>query len=369
MTTIIVGAGASGLACAVRLKQNNPKDEVIVLERLNQPGRKILATGNGRCNLSNTNAPHCGEVLSFFRNLGLVTRTDNEGRIYPYSNQASTVLEILYESCLKLGVEIITDCTVKSIDRDLNVITDNGIFMADNVVIAAGGKAQKALGSDGSGYTLLRGLGHTITSLSPALVQLTSSSKYPRMLKGHRIKCNMKILLGGETAGEEFGEVLFTDYGLSGIVSMNLSEIVSENFSLNSPEKCHAVLDLIPNMNKGELMLYLEKFGSLKGIFGKELAAVIERQSDGDMHKAAEISKNWKLILTGTKGFDFAQITKGGASLDEFDLFESKKVKKLYACGEVLDRQFKCGGYNLNFAWYSAIKTADRITGKCNDKN
>ncbi len=362
MTTIIIGAGASGIACAIRLKQNNPDCEVKLLERMPAAGKKILATGNGRCNLSNTNTEHCDEVIDFFNSIGLVTRTDEEGRIYPYSNQASTVVELLLDECDRLGIEIITDCTVSKISKSLIVTASKGIFKADNVVVATGGKAQKNLGSDGSGYKLLKSLGHSITPLSPALVQLTSSSKYPRKLKGHRIKCNMSILLDGKKVKSEYGEVLFTDYGLSGIVTMNLSGIVSKNFSAPQPKKCHAVLDLIPDMSENEILDYLNKFGKLSGILGSKLSSIIEKQADGEPAKMASLTKSWKLIITGTKGFDFAQITSGGASLDEFDEYQSKLVKGLYACGEVLDRQFMCGGYNLNFAWYSGITAADKIT-------
>ena len=362
MTTIIIGAGASGLACAVRLKQNAPRCSVTILERMPQPGKKILATGNGRCNLSNINADHCSEVTGFFNALGLVTRADSEGRIYPYSNQASTVVDILTEKCRELGVKIITDCTVTDIDRSLSVITDKGTFTADHIVIAAGGKAQKSLGSDGSGYSLLKSLGHSITPLFPALVQLTSSSRYPRILKGHRVKCNMTIQLDGTSVKQEYGEVLFTDYGLSGIVTMNLSDIVSKNFAEKEPKKCHAVLDLIPEMQINELEKYLRKFGNLRGILGTALSDIMEKQSEGDSKKTARIAKNWKLIITGTKGFDFAQITHGGADRKEFYKYQSKLVKGVYACGEILDRQFACGGYNLNFAWYRGIKTAAEIT-------
>lgn len=362
MTTIVIGAGASGLACAIRLKQNHPNCSVTILERMSQAGKKLLATGNGRCNLSNLNADNYKEVIDFFTSLGLVTRADDEGRIYPYSNQASTVVDILVNKCNALGVEIITQCTVTDIDRSLCVTTDKGIFTADHVVVAAGGKAQKNLGSNGSGYALLKALGHNITPLYPALVQLTSPSRYPKILKGHRVKCNMAIQLDGITVKKEYGEVLFTDYGLSGIVTMNLSYAVSQNFTSDNPKKCHAVLDLIPDMSETELIEYLRKFNTLKGILGTELSGIIEKQAEGDFVKSAKFAKNWKLIITGTKGFDFAQITCGGARLDEFDEFQSKKIKGLYACGEVLDRQFMCGGYNLNFAWYSAIKTADKIT-------
>lgn len=364
MTTIIIGGGASGLACAVRLKQNIPDSDVIVLERMNTVGKKILATGNGRCNFSNIYAEHCDEVLDFFHGLGLIERADGEGRLYPYSNQSSTLLEALTENCKKLGVEIITDCTVIGIDRDLCVTTDCGIYMADNIVVATGGMAQKNLGSDGSGFSLFKSIGHKITPLSPALVQLTSSSKYPRALKGQRAKCNMTILLDGEAKCSQFGEVLFTDYGLSGIVTMNLSEAVSENFSSDIPKKCIASLDLIPDMTEQEISDYLSRFGNLSGILGRKISDIIEKQSAGDSERTAHIAKNWQLIITGTKGYDFAQITKGGADLKEFDGFQSKKVSGVYACGEVLDRHFPCGGFNLNFAFYSGIKAADQITEK-----
>lgn len=364
MTTIIIGGGASGLACAVRLKQNIPQSEVIVLEKMNSIGKKLLATGNGRCNFSNINAEHSGEVLDFFHGLGLIERADEEGRLYPYSNQASTVLDALAEGCKMPGIEIVTDCRVESIDNDLCVTTDCGIYMADNIVVATGGKAQKNLGSDGSGFSLLKSIGHNITPLSPALVQLTSSSKYPRALKGQRAKCNMSIILDGETVNSQFGEVLFTDYGLSGIVAMNLSETVSENFSFENPKKCIASLDLIPDMTEQEISNYLKRFGNLNGILGRRISDIIEKQSAGDLERTAHIAKNWQLIITGTKGYDFAQITKGGADLNEFDGFHSKKVNGVYACGEVLDRQFPCGGFNLNFAFYSGIKTADAIAEK-----
>ena len=340
MTEIIIGAGASGLACAIRLKQNMPNDEVILLERLDTLGKKILATGNGRCNLSNEHAKHYKEVINFFNNIGLKTK-------------------------------IITDCTVKSVDRDLIVSTDCGMFYADSVIIAAGGMAQSSLGSNGSGYEILKNLGHRITPLSPALVQLVSSSKYPRQLKGQRVKGNMKILLDGECVKQEYGEILFTDYGLSGIVSMNLSEAVSKNFECKTPKKCHAVIDLANDFSEDELLEHINKFGSLEGILGEKVSSLLEKQANGDKKKICKYAKNWQLIITGTKGYNFAQITSGGADLTEFNNFESKLIENLYACGEILDRQFECGGYNLNFAFYSGISVADEIKKKRanNDKN
>lgn len=362
MKTVIIGAGASGLACAVELKRLMPSSKVTVIERLETPGKKILATGNGRCNLSNTKAPHCDEVLRFFNSLGLRTRTDSEGRIYPYSLKAKTVLNVLLEKCEELNVSIVTGCTVNKIKKGFEVETSKGIFHADNVVVASGGKAQSVLGSNGSGYELLRYFGHSCTELYPALVQLLSSSKYPKRLSGQRVRCRAAITLDGEEAASTFGEILFTDYGLSGIAAMELSASVSRNFALQNPKKCCAVLDLVPDMSQQELLSHIEEFGTLGGILGFDVAEIIDKQAGSDPERAAKICKNWTLIITGTKGFNFAQITGGGIPCDEFQNYQSKFVHGLYAVGEVLDVQLPCGGYNLNFAFYSGIEAAKAIT-------
>lgn len=369
MTTIIIGAGASGLAAAIALKQGAPDEKIIILERLSSPGKKILATGNGRCNLTNKHADGFEHTKRFFESIGLILREEEQGRIYPYSLKAQTVLDTLLEACNKLDIDIITDCEVTEIDNDLTVNSSKGIFTADSVIVAAGGKAQKNLGSNGSGYALLQKLGHSVTDLSPALVQLTSSSKYPRAVKGTRTRCNIKIELGGDIKAEEYGEILFTDYGLSGIAAMDLSHIVSENFAKDKPEKCVAVLDLAPEISKSEIKTHIEKFGHLRGVFGSALSDIILKQAQGNAEAAAKIAKSWRLIITGTKGFDFAQITNGGIPLGEVDGFESKYVKNLYICGELLDKQFSCGGFNLDFAWTSGIAAAEKIAEKRNDKN
>lgn len=369
MTTIIIGAGASGLAAAISLKQSLPDEKVIILERLQSAGKKILATGNGRCNLTNKYADGYEEVKTFFNKIGLILCEEDQGRIYPYSLKAETVLDILINACNNLNIEIITECAVTEIEKDLTIHSSKGLFKADSVIVAAGGKAQKNLGSDGSGYTLLKRLGHSTTALSPALVQLTSSSKYPRAIKGTRTRCSLKIELNGMIKGEEQGEILFTDYGLSGIAAMNLSHIVSENFAKENAEKCVAVLDLVPEMCENEIYSYIKKFGSLCGILGRKLSDIISKQANDDAAKMASFAKSWRLIITGTKGFDFAQITSGGIPLDEINEFESKFVDNLYICGELLDKQFPCGGFNLDFAWQSGIKTANRIVKKRNDTN
>ena len=369
MTTIIIGAGASGLAAAITLKQSLPNEKVIILERLSSAGKKILATGNGRCNLTNKYADGYEEVKSFFNKIGLMLCEEEQGRIYPYSLKAETVLDVLLEACCNLGIDIITDCEVEEIENDLTIHSTKGIFKADGIIVCTGGKAQKNLGSDGSGYTLLKKLGHSTTALSPALVQLTSSSKYPRAIKGTRTRCNLRIELSGTIKGEEYGEILFTDYGLSGIAAMNLSHIVSENFAKENPEKCIAVLDLVPEISEEAVYNHIKKFGSLYGILGRKLTDIISKQADNNAEKMASFTKNWRLIITGTKGFDFAQITSGGIPLEEVSNYQSKYIDNLYICGEILDKQFPCGGFNLDFAWQSGIKTANRIVKKRNDTN
>ena len=181
--------------------------------------------------MTNTQAPHSRAVLDFFASLGLMTRQEDLGRVYPYSLRAATVQNLLLDACRTLGVRLVTGCRVEKIIPGFTVQTDKGVFVGDKVVVACGGQAQPALGSDGSGYALLQDLGHSCTPLYPALVQLTSSSKYPRKLKGQRTRAAVAVTLDGETVAESQGEVLFTDYGLSGIAVMDVSWAVGQNFA------------------------------------------------------------------------------------------------------------------------------------------
>lgn len=371
MNTIIIGGGASGIASAIKIKQNNPNIDVTILEHLEEPLKKIFATGNGRCNIANKNAKHYGEVADFLTSLGLVMREDEEGRMYPYSSQATTVVDILLTTCKNLGIKIINSCEIKRVeylDSLFHIYTNMGIMECDKLVLATGGKSQSPLGSDGSGYTLAKQLGHKITDLSPALVQLKSSSKHCRALKGVRTKCNVKIEVNGEIAGEEFGELLFTDYGISGIVAMNLSRLVNDNRILHSQDKVVAVIDFVPEMREEQLKAHFDKFGSFVGILPQKLCTILAKQAENDGDKMAKYIKSWRIIITGTKGYDFAQITKGG--VDNSQLNESNQStinNNLYIIGELTDNQFECGGYNLTYAFYSGINAANSITNY--DKN
>ena len=371
MRTVIIGGGASGIACAIRIKQNNPASEVTVLEHLDEACKKIHATGNGRCNITNRNAEGFDTTKEFFESLGLILRESNEGRMYPYSNQAASVVSVMLGACEKLGVKIVTSCSVSRVQKQENqfcIFTDKGDFTADNLVLATGGKAQPALGSDGSGYSLAKSLGHSVSELCPALVQLKSSSKNCRVLKGVRAKCVVKLETNGKIVAENFGELLFTEYGVSGIVIMDLSSEISDARLKSGADRCVAVIDYVPGISEAELLEHYEKFGNFEGLLPHKLCCVLHRQSDGDGAKMAKYIKNWRLIITGTKGYDYAQITKGGVPKSELkDGNESKVCDGLYIIGELTDNQFRCGGFNLDYAFNSGISAADKITNY--DKN
>lgn len=373
MDVTIIGGGASGIACAIKIKQNNPLANVTVLEHLDEICKKIYATGNGRCNITNTKAKDYQLAADFFKSIGLITRVDSAGRVYPYSNQASTVVDILRNTCDKLGIKVILQVDVSKLDKIDNtyyIYTDKGVFSSNVLVLATGGMSQSALGSDGSGYSLAQQLGHSVTELSPALVMLKSSSKHCRALKGIRSKCNIKIEENGIEIAEEYGELLFAEYGISGIVVMDLSKYVSDSKIKSNQSKYIASIDFVPEYSTQELINHIEGFGTLEGILPKKLCSILSRQADGNIELIAKYAKNWRIIITGTKGFDFAQITAGGVPIDELDEFNQSTINEnLYITGELTDNQFRCGGFNLNYAFTSGIKAADSITGKKYDQN
>ncbi len=373
MKTVIVGGGASGIACAVRLKQNIPECDVTVIEHLDSPCKKLYATGNGRCNITNKNADNYEITKEFFNSLGLVLRESGEGRMYPYSNQAVTIVTLLKSSCEKLGVNVVTECNaykIEKADGQFNIFTSKGIMYSDVLVLATGGMAQKTLGSDGSGYELVKSMGHSVTELSPSLVQLTSSSKHCRALKGTRAKCRVIIETNGNNVATDSGELLFTDYGISGIVTMDLSKHVDDKKIRSRENRTVAVIDFVPDISLEALSAHMEAYGSLEGILPHKLCSILNKQADGDESKIPYYAKNWRIIITGTKGYDFAQITSGGVPNSELkDSNESALCEDLYVIGELTDNQYRCGGYNLDYAFSSGVKAADGITQKEKSKN
>lgn len=393
----VIGGGASGLISAIEYKNNHKNSTVVILERLPKVGKKILATGNGRCNLSNIHAsakdynyPEFAQTvfekfdvqsnIDFFKSIGLITIVDSDGRVYPKSNAATSVLDILLIECKKLGVTILCDCTVYKLTKHENFEINEKI-KAKNVIVACGGMSSSKLGSDGSGYEITRKLGHAVTPLFPALVQIKTENKYVKQLKGIRAKASLSLKENDNIISESEGEILFTDYGISGIAAMDISRFIK-------PSKNQQIyIDLANDMTQAEIEEYLYQIichnpnsvasELLIGLLHKKIAQTVMKYCSVSLdEKTSNLSKkslsaiayslkNFKLKVLGTQGFDFAQITSGGLSLSEFNdkTLESKLVKGLYCCGEILDIDSKCGGYNLNWAWSSG-RLAGTVSGE-----
>lgn len=380
---LILGGGASGLAAAIEAARSGA--DVTVLEKLDRVGKKILATGNGRCNLLNLNASPAdyndpsfvGRVfaqydvqsdLAFFRSMGLLTTADSEGRVYPRSNAASSVLDVLRMECARLGVRIVCGEAVSSIRRE------NGAFVVGDdcaraVIVACGGKAAPAQGTDGSGYRLLEAFGHTCTPLRPALVQLRTDPDFVKGLKGLRASVTLTLQEpSGETHASS-GEALFTDYGLSGIAAMELSRFAADGGTL--------YIDFLPDLVDGQTLSLLHEAKArgagrpleqlltgamhsrigqsvLRDTLRRKLTSPCDTLTDGELRSLEKALKAFPLTVRGTKGFADAQVTAGGLDVSEFsDTLESKRAPGLFACGEILNIDGKCGGYNLTFAWSS----------------
>ncbi len=381
----IIGAGMSGLVSAIEVKRNYPEKQVVIFERLEKVGKKILATGNGRCNLDNLTAneedynnpafvsfaldqflPQSN--LDFWKSLGLLTVSDSEGRVYPRSNSASSVLDALRFETEKLGIKIVFE-EVKILKKEKNFFINN--HEAKTVIVACGGCSSPSQGSDGSGFEFLKKLGHKITSLSPSLVQITTDTKFVKALKGVRVKGSLTLENNGRKAGFSEGEILFADYGLSGIATMDLSRFLAR---MGNPQNAKIFLDMITDMTVEEIAEYLlkrqkqnpslESENLLTGILPKALVKAILKKcnvfpgeeiknlTQKDFENIAKFSKSFEFKVTGTKGFNFSQVTSGGVDLREVDekTLMSKKIKGLYFCGEVLDVDSRCGGFNLHWA-------------------
>ncbi len=384
----VIGAGASGLVAAISAKKAYNKLSVVLIEALPKIGKKILATGNGRCNLTNLTAnaksyntkavsavmEACPpkKIMEFFSSIGLECVSDSESRVYPMSNTATSVLECLRFEAERLGIKVMTDTKVTSVKRNSSSFIINDSIECRKVIVSTGGKASPSQGSDGSGYPIIKSLGHTVTQLYPGLVQLTVKENL-KFLKGIRVKAAVSLKdKNGRILDKSEGEVLFADYGLSGIAIMDVSRNVKGNNCICSldilPEmKNEAVYEFITKAKKRNPSLLLED--ALCGILPKKVGYLIIKNSgfrqditlrdlrDDAINKFVYNMKNCIFTVTGTRGFDSAQITVGGVSTDEFDMktLESKKVSGLYCTGELLDVDAPCGGFNLQWAWASGI--------------
>ena len=361
----IVGGGAAGMTAAIHAKEANPALHICIIEKKNQLGKKILASGNGKCNLSNLACEKVCETLDFFRGLGVITRADGEGRLYPYTEESRAVQEALRHRMLQLGVEIRTSAEVLEIEKKEHFIVHlkNGAIQARKVLIACGGKAGPAFGTTGDGYRWAKAFGHTVEKPIPVLTAVDTKENMER-LAGIRAKAAVSLVYQNEEIFREKGEIQFTKTGISGICVFNLSRylLIPEGRTFaDGFDDYRIFIDFFPDMEPAFLQELLQQRQAL-GFEGESMleylvrgpiAAWIYESSKGDVSAAAGLLKAFPLQPKGAKGWDFAQATKGGVSLEEVnpDTMESKLIKDLYFAGEVLDFDGPCGGYNLQNAW------------------
>ena len=387
----IIGGGASGLCAAIEAKYFDNSIDVTVFERMLKAGKKILATGNGRCNFTNENLSpkhFYGDTLflrriltsafadteNFFRTLGVLSYHE-DGRIYPRSQQAVTIQQTLIDALETAKVKTRLEAAVTSLKKSGNGFVVNGEYF-DAVIVAGGGKASSVHGSDGSAYSLLEKMGHTKTDLYPALCGLTYKDKKLNMLKGVRAECKATLSSDGSLLGEESGEIQFTEKAISGIPVMNLSHLVKRSKQLT------LTLDLCEDFSYNELYEHIENAKGntpekelenvLSGIVNSKLGFAIIDAADIKPHtliksitrnnikKLCDILKGFEIEITGTRDFSNAQITCGGIKTEEVnpETMMSKITDGLFICGEILDIHGDCGGYNLHLAW-----TTGRIAG------
>ena len=371
--------------------QNN---HVVLLERQQRVGRKLLATGNGRCNLTNIGATAANyhgeqpafvrpalrqlpptETLALFRSFGLLTVTEPSGRVYPLSDSASSVLDVLRFQLMQRSVELRSAAPAREIHREkggFSLRTAEETLFADKLIVACGGAAGKKLGGVTDGYELLAPLGHKRTKLYPSLVQLVTEPDYPRALKGVRADASLRLLRGKSCLGEAQGEVQFTERGVSGPASFELSRAVSTggeglvlalDFLRDYTEtQLRALLiqrrESLPDLDAAELLTGLvhNRLGKMILRYsGVDTKKTVGTMTDRELSHAVDACKNFRLPLRGTEGFDNAQVTAGGLRTADFDpeTMQSRLVPGLYVCGELLDIDGDCGGYNLQWAWAS----------------
>lgn len=349
----IVGGGAAGMAAAASIDIGIKR---CIVEKNSILGRKISATGGGRCNITNEACSSKEIVLDFFKSRGLEVYRDSEGRYYPYSNQASDVVRILEAESAALGTEFITGFAVSGItcNGECFKVTDGArVIKAHNVILATGGKAAPHLGTTGDGYSIASKLGHSIEKVYPILTGIECGDF--RNIKGVRAKGTVSLYKDNSFVRAETGEIQFTEDGISGICVFNLTiDIKSEKGEdfRKALSRYRVVADLAPDFTDDEIRGRKSSFG----ILSEKLSAQVP----------LDIIKCWKLPVKGVKGWKNAQCTGGGIKVDEIDMatMESGIVPGLYIAGEILDVQGPCGGFNLQNAWETGIRAARAINRK-----
>ncbi|MCM1545794.1 MAG: aminoacetone oxidase family FAD-binding enzyme [Clostridiales bacterium] len=384
----VIGGGASGLACAVRLKELDKNLSVVVIEKGERAGKKIAASGNGQGNVSNTDlgaehyhgsGAHLAEKLCssrLYNPLGIfdfLFVSDRLGRIYPAGKQGSALSDCLLRKVEASGAELRLSTAVTAVNKGFFLtLSDGGKIAADKVVLAAGGRAQKQFGTDGGGYKLAQGLGHSVTPLYPSLVQLKCDTRHIKTLKGIRTECRVTAVgKDGKILGSSTGDIIFTDYGVSGNAAFYVSAYcagedgvtLSLEFLPDVPEEKIAE-DVANKLSKGYAQAEL-LCGTLHNQIGR---AIMRRLESSDPRTVARAVKNFTLAAQGSLGFDYAQVTKGGVPAAEVDDdLQSRLVPNLYFTGELLDVDGDCGGYNLTWALVSGMHAAKCIVNSLNN--
>lgn len=397
----VIGGGAAGMMAAVTAARQGAN--VTLIEGNERIGKKILSTGNGKCNLGNRkldiNEYYCKEpnrlegflkqfdtddVISFFQSLGMVLKEKN-GYLYPVSEQASVVLDALRFEMRSLYVNIVTECKIQSVEQNsetgkISVSGSGKSFEFDRVILACGGQAAPKTGSDGSGYRLARQLGHSLVPTVPALVQLKCREDYFKGISGVRADARISVYVDNTCIAQERGELQLTDYGLSGIPVFQLSRVV--NYILAEQREVEVAVDLLPDYGpedfsalriSRELLIRSDRSVEeyFNGMLHKKLMLLFVKlaglkpgesiqEADPELvKKVYQLCKQWRLKVVGSNSYDQAQVCAGGVPLSEVtDRLESVKVPKIYFAGELLDVDGKCGGYNLHWAWCSGFVAA-----------
>lgn len=395
--SVIIGGGASGLMCAISAKTKNPKLRICILEKNDRVGKKLLSTGNGRCNLTNENLSankYNGSFLEGIRNiinnyntswltgvfsdLGLIAKSDTEGRYYPVCKQASAVLDVLRFACERLGIEVFCSVNIKSIKKNVkgySISCDEGLYNTKKLVICCGSKASPKLGGNASASDYLKNLGHKFKAFSPALCPIKVKSDILKSLKGLRAVAEVKLVRNDRIIKSEKGEVQFTDNALSGICIFNLSVISRKSDTI--------LVDLMGDIpintiiyRQRNLFTKLSADNIFTGILQKRLAQAVLKEAgirdfsrlcstltDKELDKISEVSKNMSFEVIENCGFDQAQATTGGADGNQinYKTMESKISNGLYICGEAIDVCGDCGGYNLHFAFASGYIAGENL--------
>ena len=398
---VVIGGGAAGLVSAIVASKNN--NEVIILEKNNTCGKKILVTGNGKCNYWNEDQEHShyhssneeilekiitsenkNKVLNFFSSIGIIPKI-KDGYYYPYSSLAASIQYALIKEAKVAGVNILENYNVETITKKDNQFIINNDIYCDKVIISTGSKAAPKTGSDGKGYEILTHFGHKIIPVLPALVQLKGEENYFKLWNGIRTQASISLYINNKYIKEEAGELQLTEYGISGICVFNLSRYVSRALSEN--KKIHVDINFADwfKGDKQDFIIFMDNrntrmknrkiYELLEGFLNYKLVDTIlkinkiDKENNWDnlnkeqKEKIAVSILSFHLNITDTNSFDKAQVCSGGVSLEEINpkTMESKLVDGLYIIGELLDVDGDCGGYNLGFAWMSGIIAGENI--------